>query len=90
MDKRITMIDFKRHIKSYININLDDFRIFRMGPNDFESELTRNESQFQYIPLNSKFVTKLGPILKYGQYIVPVFKLIKNIVCVQLNLKNKI
>ncbi len=74
------MIDFKRHIKNYINVNTDDFRIFRVGPNDFESELTRNENQFQYIPHNSKFITKLGPILKYGEYLVPVFKLIKNTV----------
>ena len=80
MDKRITIIDFKRYIKNYININTEDFRVFRMGPNDFESELTRNENQFQYIPQNSKFLIKLGPVLKYGEYLVPVHKIIRNTV----------
>lgn len=78
MDKRINMIDFKIHIKSYIDVNTDEFRVFRICSNDIESEFTRNENQFQYIPNNSKFIIKLGPPLKYGEYLVPVYKLIKN------------
>lgn len=87
MDKRITIIDFKRHIKNYLNVCTENFRVFRMGPNDFESELTRNENQFQYIPPNSKFSIKLGPVLKYGEYLVPVYKLNKNTVSIEMRRK---
>jgi hypothetical protein len=48
-----------------------------MGPNDMESELTAFENQFFYFAQMTKFVIKLGPPLKYGEYMLPVYKLYK-------------
>lgn len=75
MDKRIDLSEFKSHIDEYLNIGLDNFRVFRMCPNDLECELTSFENQFLYLAQNTKFVIKLGPPLKYGEYVLPVYKL---------------
>lgn len=78
MDKRISMLEFKKHIQMYIDMNCDDFRVFRQCQNDVECELTHTDTPFQFLMSNSKFVVKLGPSLKYGQYVVPVYKLVKD------------
>ena len=77
MDKRIGLSEFKSHIDQYLRIGNDNFRVFRMCPNDIECELTASDNQFSYLGNNTKFVIKLGPPLKYGEYVLPVFKLAK-------------
>lgn len=77
MDKRIDLNEFKNHIDEYLKIGVDNFRVFRMCPNDLECELTSYENQFSYLTQNTKFVIKLGPPLKYGEYVLPVYKLNK-------------
>ena len=75
MDKRIDLNEFKSHIDQYLKIGNDNFRVFRMCPNDLECELTSYENQFSYLTQNTKFIIKLGPPLKYGEYVLPVFML---------------
>ena len=77
MDKRIDLNEFKEHIDEYVRLLPLNFRVFRMCPNDMECELTSIESQFLYLSQNSKFVIKLGPPLKYGEYVLPLYKLNK-------------
>jgi ubiquitin C-terminal hydrolase len=77
MDKRIDLSDFKLHISSFLSLTRDNFRVFRMCRNDFECELTSCENQFSYLTQNTEFVIKLGRPLKYGEYVVPVYKLSK-------------
>ena len=75
MDKRIDLNEFKMHISGFLKLSNENFRVFRMCPNDFECELTSCENQFSYLTQNTKFVIKLGPPLKYGEYVVPIYKL---------------
>jgi hypothetical protein len=75
MDKRIDLKEFKKHVGSILKLNNENFRVFRMCPNDFECELTSCENQFNYLSQNTKFVIKLGRPLKYGEYMVAVHKL---------------
>lgn len=77
MDKRIDLNEFKSHIDEYIKIGLEYFRVFRICQDDLECELTSNENNFLYNSQNSKFLIKLGPALKYGEYSIPIFKLNK-------------
>lgn len=77
MDKRIELNEFKTHVDEYLKIGLDNFRVFRMCPNDLECELTSPENQFLYLTQNTKFLIKLGPPLKYGEYVIPIYKLNK-------------
>ena len=77
MDKRIDLNEFKLHIASYLNISIDAFRVFRICQNDLECELTSHENQFSYLTQNTKFLIKLGTPLKYGEYVLPIFKLNK-------------
>ena len=77
MDKRIDLNEFKAHIDEYLKLSSVNFRVFRMCPNDIECELTSYESQFLYLAQNSKFIIKLGPPLRYGEYVLPVYKLNK-------------
>ena len=72
MDKRMDLNTFKSHVNEYLKLGNDNFRVFR---NDFECELTSYENQFSYLTQNTKFVIKLGPPLKYGEYVIPVYKL---------------
>lgn len=81
MDKRIDLSEFKSHVDEYLKISVDNFRVFRMCPNDLECELTSSENQFLYLANNSKFLIKLGPPLKYGEYVLAVFKMNKAKVC---------
>jgi hypothetical protein len=74
MDKRMDLNTFKSHVNEYLKLGNDNFRVFR---NDFECELTAYENQFSYLTQNTKFVIKLGPPLKYGEYVIPVYKLNK-------------
>lgn len=78
MDKRIELNDFKSHISSYLNIQNDNFRVFRICANDIECELTSYENQFSYLTQNTKFLIKLGTPLKYGEYVLPLYKLNKS------------
>ncbi len=64
-----------------MDIDVSEFRVFRVCHNDMESEFTREENQFQYVSSNSKLIIKLGPLLKYGEYSVPIYKLNHNMVC---------
>ena len=75
MDKRIDLKEFKKHVGSFLKLNNENFRVFRMCPNDFECELTSCENQFNYLSQNTKFVIKLGRPLKYGEYMVPIYRL---------------
>lgn len=75
MDKRIDLKEFKSHINKYLKMNDDDFRVFRICQNDLECELTSHENQFTYLTQNTKFLIKLGPPLKYGEYVLPVYKI---------------
>ncbi|CAF0833958.1 unnamed protein product [Brachionus calyciflorus] len=75
MDKRISLTEFKSHIDEYLKLGLDNFRVFRISPDDIECELTSNDSQFLYNIQNNKYLIKLGPPLKYGEHILPIFKL---------------
>lgn len=77
MDKRISLNEFKSHIDEYIKIGLDNFRVFRICQDDMECELTSNDNHFLYNSQNTKFIIKLGPVLKYGEYTLPIFKLNK-------------
>jgi hypothetical protein len=54
MDKRIDLNEFKSHINEYLKIGNDNFRVFRMCPNDLECELTSYENQFSYITQNTE------------------------------------
>lgn len=78
MDKRIELNDFKTHISDYLKIANDNFRVFRICQNDLECELTSHENQFSYLTQNTKFLIKLGTPLKYGEYVLPVYKLNKS------------
>lgn len=80
MDKRINLTEFKTHVKDYLQICNENFRVFRICQNDVECELTSHENQFSYLTQNTKFLIKLGPPLKYGEYVLPVFKLNKSMV----------
>ena len=77
MDKRIDLGDFKSHVDEYLKISVDNFRVLRMCPNDLECELSAGENLFLYLANNSKFLIKLGPPLKYGEYVLAVYKLNK-------------
>lgn len=77
MDKRIELNEFKSHANEYLKISNDNFRVFRICQNDIECELTSHENQFSYLTQNTKFLVKLGPPLKYGEYVLPVFKVNK-------------
>lgn len=79
MDKRLTLYEFKRHLELYLNLEAEQFRLFRLFQNDIECEITHNESQFLYLAQQTKFIIKLGPACKYGEYLVPIYKMNKNI-----------
>lgn len=59
----------------FFKISNDNFRVFRICQNDLECELTAHENQFSYLTQNTKFLVKLGPPLKYGEYVLPIYKL---------------
>lgn len=80
MDKRIDLNEFKAHADEYLKISNENFRVFRICQNDLECELTSHENQFSYLAQNPKFLIKLGPPLKYGEYVLPVYKLNKTAV----------
>ena len=84
MDKRIDLNEFKKHADSYLKINIENFRVFRICQSDMECELTACENQFSYLTQNTKFLIKLGPTLKNGEYVLPMFKLNKALVSRQL------
>lgn len=75
MDKRIGLDELKSHINDYLKIGAENFRLFRICQDDSENEVINNENQFLYNGTNSKFLVKLGPALKYGEYLSSVFKL---------------
>lgn len=77
MDKRIDLSEFKSHVDEYLKIGVDNFRVVRLCQNDLECELTAGENLFLYLANNSKFIIKLGPPLKYGEYVLAVHKLNK-------------
>ncbi len=77
MDKRISLDGFKSHVNEFLNIGNDNFRVFRISQNDAEYELTSHDNQFFYTTQNTKLMVKLGPPLKYGEYVLPVFKVNK-------------
>lgn len=82
MDKRISMMEFKKHVQMNLDMNCEDFRVFRQCQNDVECELTQSDAPFQFLMNNAKFVVKLGPSLKYGEYLVPVYKLVRDSVTI--------
>ena len=88
MDKRIDLNEFKAHIDEYIKIGLEYFRVFRICQDDLECELTSNENNFLYNSQNTKFLIKLGPALKYGEYSIPIFKLNKGSKKVKVNISS--
>jgi hypothetical protein len=75
MDKRIDLNEFKAHVEDHLKIQPLNFRVYRMCPNEMECELTSYENQFLYLAQSSKFIIKLGPPLRYGEYVLPVYKL---------------
>ncbi len=75
MDKRIDLHEFKSHANDFLRISNENFRVFRICQNDLECELTAHENQFSYLTQNTKFLIKLGPPLKYGEYVLPIYKL---------------
>ena len=77
MDKRIDLNEFKAHADEFLKIQPINFRVYRMCQNEMECELTSSENQFQYLAQNSKFIIKLGPPLRYGEYVLPVYRLNK-------------
>jgi hypothetical protein len=74
MDKRISLEAFKSHVNDFLRLGNENFRVFRITQNDAEYELTAQDSQFSYLTQNTKLMVKLGPPLKYGEYVLPVFK----------------
>ena len=82
MDKRIDLHQFKTHIDSNLALGNENFRVYRICHNDIECEISSPDNQFSYIPQNSKFLIKLGPPLKYGEYVLPLFMLnMSTVVC---------
>ena len=75
MDKRIDLTEFKNHVGSFMNLTNENFRVFRLCPNNFDCELTSCDNQFSYLTQNTKFVIKLGRPLKYGEYMIQIFRL---------------